>query len=101
MQPNLGGPDTLRGFRPYRFTGPNAMWMNAEYRWETSAALDLVLFADGGKVFDRWERLNVHDLQGSGGFGLRFKVRHDLAFRFDTGFSHEGVQLWLRFNNAF
>ena len=101
MQPNLGGPDTLRGFRPYRFTGPNAMWMNAEYRWEAGAALDVVLFADGGKVFDRWERLNVHDLEGSAGFGFRFKVRHDLAFRLDTGFSHEGVQLWLRFNNAF
>ena len=101
LQPSVGGPDTLRGYRPFRFTGADSMWMNAEYRWEASTALDLVVFADGGKVFNRWEQLNLHDLHGSGGLGLRFKMNRSLALRLDAGVSHEGVQLWLRFNNVF
>lgn len=101
LQPSLGGPDSLRGFHAFRFTGPNAMWMNGEYRWQTSTALDVIFFADAGKVFDRWEQLNVHHLEGSGGFGFQFKTQTSLAFRLDTAFSREGVQVWLRFRNAF
>jgi outer membrane protein assembly factor BamA len=101
LQPTLGGPDTLRGFRAYRFYGDNSAMVNAEYRWELSPILAMVAFADGGKVFNRWEQWNLHGIESDVGFGLRFKNRSKVAFSFDTGFSHEGFQVWFRVNNMF
>lgn len=101
LQPTLGGPDTLRGFAPFRFYGDNSVLFNFEYRWEASAGLDVALFADGGKVFRKWEQLNFHGLESSFGAGLRFKMRENLATRIDIGASREGVRIWFRFNNAF
>ncbi len=103
LQPTLGGPDTLRGFRAYRFYGDNSVMVNAEYRWDLSPIMGMVAFADGGKVFDRWEQWNLHGIESDVGFGLRVKNRNRsrVAFSLDTGFSHEGFQIWFRVNNMF
>ena len=99
LQPTLGGPDTLRGYRIGRFYGDNSVMVNAEYRWELSPIVDMAAFADAGKVFNRWEQWNLHALQSDVGFGLRLKGRSRTIFSFDTGFSHEGFQLWFRANS--
>jgi outer membrane protein assembly factor BamA len=101
LQPTLGGPDTLRGYRIGRFYGNNSVMVNGEYRWELSPVLDMVAFADGGKVFDRWEQWNLHGIASDVGFGLRLKMRSRVVFSFDNGFSHEGFQIWFRVNNLF
>jgi outer membrane protein assembly factor BamA len=101
MQPTLGGPNDLRGFRPFRFYGDNRVATTAEYRWEASTVLEMSLFFDAGKVFDRWSQWNMHHLESSYGFGFRFKNKQTPVFRIDTGFSREGIQLWVRFNNSF
>ncbi|MBX5494446.1 MAG: BamA/TamA family outer membrane protein [Bryobacteraceae bacterium] len=101
LQPVLGGSDDLRGFRPFRFYGDNLLLMNAEYRWETFSGLDAALFFDAGKVYDRRSQLNLHDLETSYGFGLRANVRNNVFLRVDVGFSREGFQVWLKFNNVF
>lgn len=101
LQPTLGGSEDLRGFRPYRFYDDNLLVVNAEYRWETFSGLDAALFFDAGKVFPRRSQLNFHDLEGSAGFGLRFNVNNSVFLRIDVGFSHEGFQAWLKFNNVF
>lgn len=101
LQSTLGGPDTLRGYRVGRFYGNNSAMVNAEYRWEASPILDVVAFADGGKVFDSWEQWNLHRIQSDVGFGLRMKSRSKLVFSLDNGFSHEGFQIWFRVNNMF
>jgi outer membrane protein assembly factor BamA len=101
MQPHLGGSDDLRGFRPYRFYDNNSLVVNAEYRWETFSGLDAAVFADAGKVFAQHSRLNFHDLESSFGFGLRFNVLNKVFLRTDVGFSHEGFQVWVKFNNIF
>src|SRR5262249_33738856 len=72
LQPTLGGPGSLRGYRINRFYGDNSVMANAEYRWEAGPLLDMVAFADGGKVFDRWEQWNERNLESDVGFGLRF-----------------------------
>ena len=101
LQPTLGGPDTLRGFRYNRFYGDNSAMVNAEYRWFCSPLLDMAAFADGGKVFNRWEQWNFHNLQTDVGFSLRFKGRTGrTVFNFDTGFSHEGFQIWFHVANS-
>jgi outer membrane protein assembly factor BamA len=99
LQPTLGGSETLRGYRAFRFYGNNSTLVSAEHRWELSPITDLVVFADAGKVFDRWSQWNLHQLESDVGCGFRFKYRGQTLFGLDTGFSHEGFQLWLRFNN--
>ena len=101
LQPTLGGSEDLRGFRPFRFYDDNEIVLNAEYRWESFSGLDMALFYDAGKVFHRHSEWNFKNLEGCAGFGLRFNVRNDVFFRIDVGFSHEGFQLWLKFNNVF
>jgi outer membrane translocation and assembly module TamA len=100
LQPSLGGPDSLRGFRYERFYGDNSTMVSGEYRWDASPMLQLVAFADAGKVFNRWEQWNFHDLESDVGFGLRFRGRSRVVFSFDTAFSHEGFQIWFRMNNS-
>jgi outer membrane protein assembly factor BamA len=101
MQPTLGGSNDLRGFRPWRFYDDNLLVFNGEYRYEIFAGMDMALFADAGKVFHSKSQLNVHDLEGAYGFGLRFNARNSVFMRIDVGFSHEGFQVWTKFNNVF
>ena len=100
LQPTLGGSNTLRGYRFNRFYGDNSVMVNGEYRWFCSPTLDMAVFADAGKVFQRWEQWNFHNLESDVGFSVRFKGRAGRpAFSLDTGFSHEGFQIWFRVNN--
>jgi outer membrane protein assembly factor BamA len=101
LQPVVGGSDDLRGFRPFRFSGRNMMVMNAEYRWEAFAGMDAAIFADAGKVFERRGQLNFANLESSAGFGFRFNARNQTFLRLDVGFSHEGFQVWFKFNDVF
>ena len=87
LQPTLGGPYTLRGYRIYRFYGDNSAMVNGEYR--VGAISTGGCFVDAGKVFNQWEQWNFHDLESNVGFGFR-KGRSGVALSFDTGFSHEG-----------
>ncbi len=101
LQPTLGGPDMLRGFRPFRFYDNNLVFFNAEYRWKFASSFEMAFFGDAGKVFDRRSRLNVHGLEASYGAGLRVNARENVFMRVDLGCSHEGCQVWLRFNNIY
>ena len=101
LQPYVGGSDDLRGFRPYRFTDRNAVVYNAEYRWEIFSGLDGALFFDAGKVMPRRGAMSFSDLETSAGFGFRFNARNRTFLRLDTGFSHEGFALWVKFNDPF
>jgi hypothetical protein len=108
LQPTLGGADTLRGFPRYRFYDENSILFNAEYRWEGASILDVALFADAGKVFNRPGQISLSNLESSFGFGFRFKTRENVVtrservvVRIDFGFSNEGFQSWLRFDNVF
>jgi hypothetical protein len=101
QQAVLGGGNDLRGFRPYRFHGNNAVLFNAEYRWEVFAGLDMALFADAGQVTrERWKP-KPSELETAVGFGFRFNVRNAPFLRLDVGFSHEGFQVFLKFNGPF
>ena len=101
MQPRLGGAEDLRGYRPYRFRGDNLLVMNVEYRWEVFSGLDLALFVDAGKVYTHKSDFDMRHLESDAGFGFRFNARNKTFLRLDAGFSHEGFQIWLKFNNIF
>jgi Omp85 superfamily domain len=101
LQPTLGGPDDLRGFRPFRFYGDASLLLTGEYRWEVFSGLDMALFVDSGRVYNDWHDISLNQMQTDAGFGFRFNVRNDVFLRIDTGFSREGFQVWLRFGNVF
>lgn len=101
MQPSLGGAEDLRGYRPYRFRGDNLFAMNAEYRWEVFSGLDMAIFGDAGQVFMNKSDLRLKNPESDLGFGFRFNQRDKTFLRLDVGFSHEGFQVWVKFNNVF
>jgi hypothetical protein len=100
MQPTLGGPSDLSGFRQHRFSGNSLVAMAAEYRWEVGTGVDMALFADAGKVFERARDIRLKGLERSAGFGIRVRSREAVVFRLDTGFSREGFQIWMRFDTG-
>jgi outer membrane protein assembly factor BamA len=101
MQPILGGSESLRGYRAYRFRDRNLLLLTAEYRYEVFSGLDMAIFADAGKVAPRRGLINFNELESDVGFGMRFNVRNNVFMRLDVGFSQEGFQIWAKFNTVF
>jgi hypothetical protein len=102
LMPYLGGNDTLRGFRDYRFRGPHALLLQAEYRWEIWSGLDGALFFDAGKVVLDRSDLDFDDLETDYGFGFRFNTNNGIILRIDTAFgSRDGTHFWIVFGGVF
>jgi hypothetical protein len=102
LQPYLGGNDTMRGFREYRFRGPHSILLQGEYRFEIWSGLDMAFFYDTGKVAFRREDLGINDLEKDYGFGFRFNTREGVVMRVDAGFgSRDGKHLYITFGGVF
>jgi hypothetical protein len=98
----LGGHDTLRGFREYRFRGPHAILAQAEYRWEVWSGFDAALFFDSGKVEDRRADLNFKNHETDYGVGFRFNTNSAVILRVDAGFgSRDGKHLYIVWGGVF
>ena len=102
LMPSLGGHDSLRGFRDYRFRGPHALLTQTEYRWEIWSGLDAALFYDAGKVTLRRADLDFKRLEDAYGFGFRFNTDNGVIMRIDAGFgSRDGKHLYIVFGDVF
>jgi hypothetical protein len=102
LLPTLGGNDTLRGFRAYRFRGQHSILAQFEYRWEIWSAFDAALFYDAGKVAVRRSDLNFKSLEQDYGFGFRFNTDNGVVLRIDAGFgSNDGKHLYIVFGDVF
>ena len=102
LMPTLGGNDSLRGFRDYRFRGPHALLLQGEYRFEIWSGLDGALFYDAGKVAMRRANLNLSNLETDYGFGFRFNTDNGTILRVDAAFgSRDGNHLWIVFGGRF
>lgn len=102
LMPHLGGNDTLRGFRNYRFRGPHALLLQAEYRWEAWSGLDAAFFYDAGEVGLRRSDLALKDLEHNYGFGFRFNTSNGVVMRVDAAFgSRDGKHLHIVFGGVF
>jgi Outer membrane protein/protective antigen OMA87 len=100
--PTLGGNDTLRGFRQYRFQAPHAILFQSEYRWEIWSGLDGAVFYDAGKVANRRSDLDFANLERDYGFGFRFNTDNGVVFRVDAAFgSRDGKHLHIVFGGIF
>jgi hypothetical protein len=102
LMPTLGGNETLRGYRAYRFRGPHALLLQGEYRFEVWSGLDAALFYDAGKVALRRADLDFKDLQSNYGFGFRFNTDQGTILRIDTALgSRDGAHVWVVFGGTF
>jgi hypothetical protein len=102
LMPTLGGNDSLRGFREYRFRGPHALLLQGEYRFEIWSGLDGALFYDAGKVAMQRSQLSLSHLESDYGFGFRFNTDNGIVFRIDSAFgSRDGKHLWIVFGGTF
>ena len=94
-----GGDTTIRGYAldsvgvastisasGFPRGGNGLVLLNAEFRVPVWKSLGAAFFVDGGNVFERASAIDVADLQGSVGFGFRYRlpigpVRFDLGFK--------------------
>jgi len=102
FMPYLGGKDSLRGFRNYRFRGPHSLLLQGEYRWEIWSGLEGALFYDTGKVALDRDDLNLKQLDRAYGFGFRFNTDNAVIMRFDAAFgSRDGKRLHMIMGGVF
>jgi outer membrane protein assembly factor BamA len=102
FRPTLGGSDSLRSARDFRFRDSNMMAVNAEYRWEAFSGLDMALFADLGKVAPRAADLDFSDLEQAFGVGFRFNTYRTVFLRLDVALAGaDKPRMFIKFSKAF
>jgi outer membrane protein assembly factor BamA len=100
--PYIGGSDTVRGVREFRFRDENILFLNAEYRWRVIPYLDVVPFFDAGEVRADWEEIGPGDLETAYGIGFRVNVEDRTFLRIDVGTgSGEGTRVFFKFGPSF
>jgi hypothetical protein len=100
LQPMLGGAQTLRGFRTFRFRDLSALLLQAEYRWRINELIAGALFYDTGAVAPKLGDLGT--LERDYGIGMRVGGRNGVSFRADLAFGgSDGTRLLLRFDDVF
>ncbi len=102
FRPALGGNDSLRSARDFRFHDTNVLAINLEYRWEAFSGLDMALFSDVGKVAPRAAHLDLTDLEQAYGIGLRFNTYKAVFLRLDVSLAGgESPRYFIKFRKAF
>jgi hypothetical protein len=102
FRPTLGGSDSLRSARDFRFRDSHVLAMNVEYRWEAFSGLDMALFTDMGKVAATRSGLNFDKLERAHGLGLRFNTYRAVFLRVDAALAgSEAPRLFIKFSKAF
>ena len=91
LMETVGGANSIRGFREYRFRDTRNLVLNAEYRWEVWTFAHLAVFYDAGKVFSDADDLDLSGMKSGYGFGLRGQAPGGMALHFDLARSNEGL----------
>ena len=88
--------------------GGNAViLLNGELRFPLFRSVGGAAFIDGGNVYDRMSNMDLGDLRGSVGFGLRYRspvgpLRVDLGLKLDRGLTGRDRFGWhFSFGQAF
>ena len=101
--PYVGGSNTVRSYREFRFREENAMYLTGEYRFGLMKYVQLVAFADAGKVARNWEDIvTLDDLKKGYGGGVRAGTSSRTFARLDVGTGGgEGRRIFLKFFPSF
>jgi outer membrane protein assembly factor BamA len=101
FQETLGGSNSLRGFSEYRFRDRNLLLVSSEYRWDAAEFIQMVVFYDTGKVFNRPGEFGFTGLEKGYGAGIRLKTGNTVLLRFEYGRSREGNTIHFKLGPAF
>ena len=93
LMETLGGANSIRGFREYRFRDSRNLLLNVEYRWEVWTYAQFTFFYDAGKVLSDADDLDFSKLKSGYGFGIRGASPAGAVLRFDLARSNEGFIL--------
>jgi len=97
LEPTLGGGNSLRGFREYRFRDNDAFLATAEYRYRIWTYMDAVIFGDAGQVYSNLFKDATHTrMQTDYGGGLRVNTPIGLQMNLNIGHSTEGTRFWFK-----
>jgi hypothetical protein len=96
--PSLGGRDSVRAYNDFRFRDTNSLVVNAEYRWEAFAGMDMALFYDVGNAKPSWRAMSIRDMRSSYGVAFRFNTYQAVFLRAEVAFGgDEGSKAFLGF----
>jgi hypothetical protein len=101
LQPSLGGKNTLRGYRDFRFHDRDMQVFNAESRWGLFTHVDAAVFFDTGKVASMANGLDFTHMRTSYGVGFRVHTRTATVGRLDFGHSREGWRVVFKISDPF
>lgn len=90
LMPNVGGQSTIRGYRDYRFSGPQMVSVSAESRVALLTHVDAAVFVDAGRVADRVNQLGVSGFKHAVGVGVRVHTKMAALARLDVARSDDG-----------
>ncbi|MEJ2721344.1 MAG: BamA/TamA family outer membrane protein, partial [bacterium] len=99
--PRVGGSQTLRGFREFRFTDNNAAVINIEYKYPIESLLEAVLFWDEGQVFGETADFDLSDFRSSYGGGIRAVFHGNVFVRLEVARGAEGSRVIFKFGGGF
>lgn len=98
---SLGGPQTLRGFHPFRFAGRALLHASAEFRMRVHRWIEVAPFVDAGTVAPAWSRLSASSILLTPGVGLRARTDRGVLGRLDWSRGREGHRLTFGVGPAF
>ena len=102
LLPYVGGSDTLRSFREFRFRDEHTLWLTAEYAWTPLRFLSVAAFTDAGEARPDWASIGIRGLKHGYGVGLRAHTDSQQLLRFDVaGGGGEGWRTFLRLGTSF
>jgi hypothetical protein len=98
----VGGRDTIRSFREFRFKDENAVWIGAEYNYRPWKWVSLATFVDAGEVHADWNDIDFRGMAKGYGFGIRAHSRTQTFARLDFGTGGgEGWQWFIKLGPSF
>jgi hemolysin activation/secretion protein len=101
LLPYVGGGDTVRSFREFRFRDENAGVFGAELRHKVHPMAHVAAFVDFGKVARDWQDINPHHVKNAYGIGLRGGSDDKTYVRFDVAHGDGGTRVFLKFTPSF
>jgi outer membrane protein assembly factor BamA len=93
LQQYLGGGDTVRGLRSYRFQDQALFVLTAEYRWRVHRYIDIAPFVDAGSAAPALSRLSFASLRVSPGIAIRARTDRRTIVRLELASGPEGYRI--------
>jgi ATP:ADP antiporter, AAA family len=101
LMPDLGGSHSLRGYPTWRFRDRNRLLLTGEYRWTAGPFVDMAIFADAGKVAERFADLDLRGLKTSYGIGFTLHTLNRTITRIELARTGEGIGVSFSFSPSF